>query len=208
MASEIRVARLSRSSCVTTDGLSSSLTSSQCTASAGNLCVLCRACSTPSRYDPGSLRPHPIRRVLLAPLAAIGLTACGVAFSSTFNGTEMFKGIAVSGDMVEGAELTVTVTVAPVYPIPVELACYYEDDDTVSDDMAKIAFHDRALLAGKTTVEAAAEGVTPSDNEKAPRQEFSFRFTPPAPGDYFIACLTPAAPDNGIGVDFTVKPRS
>jgi hypothetical protein len=158
-------------------------------------------------YDPRSLRPHRFLRLLLAPLATIGLTACGIAFSSEFTGTEMFKGIEVTGDMTEGSELTVTVTITPVYQIPVELACYYEDDDSLSDDMQKIAFHDRALLAGKTTVEPAPEGVTPSDDD-VERQQLSFAFTPPVAGDYFIACLTPAAPDNGIGVDFTVKPRS
>ncbi|MGE0059583.1 MAG: hypothetical protein AB7P33_04110 [Dehalococcoidia bacterium] len=152
------------------------------------------------------MRLHRLPRLLLASLAALGLTACGVAFSSTFDGTEMFKGIEVTGDRVEGAELTVTVTILQVYPIPVELACYYEDDDDLSDDMQKIAFHDRALLAGKTTVEAAPEGVKPGDDVE--RQQVSFTFTPPVAGDYFIACLTPAAPDNGIGVDFEVKPRN
>jgi hypothetical protein len=156
---------------------------------------------------PAALQPHRLPRLLLVPLAAIGLTACGVAFSSSFTGTEMFKGIDVSGDRIEGAELTVNVTITPVYPVPVEVACYYEDGDHVSEDMQKIAFHDRAILAGKTTVEAAAEGVTPGDDD-APREQVSFPFTPPAAGDYFIACLTPAAPDNGIGVNFEVKPRN
>jgi hypothetical protein len=158
-------------------------------------------------YDPRSLRPHRLLRLLAAPLLTVGLTACGVAFSSTFDGTEMFKGIEVTGDRTQGSPLTVTVTITSVYPIPVELACYYEDDDNLSDDMEKIAFHDRALLAGKTTVEPAPGDTKPSDKD-LPRQPVSFEFTPPAPGDYFIACLTPAAPDNGIGVDFTVNPRN
>ena len=146
--------------------------------------------------------------MLVAPFAAVGLTACGVAFSSTFEGTEMFKGIEVTGDLTPGSELTVTVWITPVYPVPVELGCYYEDDDTVSDEIEKIAFHDRAILAGKMTIEPVPEGVTPADYKKIEPQQVSFQFTPPAPGDYFIACLTPAAPDNGIGVDFEVAPRS
>lgn len=152
------------------------------------------------------MRLNRLTRLLFAPLAALGLTACGVAFSSTFDGTEMFKGITVTGDRTEGSELTVTVWIAPVYPVPVELACYYEDDDDLSEDMQKIAFHDRALLAGKTTVEPAPEGVKPGDDVE--RQQVSITFTPRVAGDYFIACLTPAAPDNGIGVDFEVLPRN
>ena len=145
--------------------------------------------------------------MLLAPLTLLGLTACGVAFSSTFEGTEMFKGISLSGDRTPGAKLTVTLTLAPVYPVPIEVACFYEDDDTLTKDQQKLAFHDRAVPAGGVTVEAAAPDVKPGDDVE--RIEVSFSFTAPLlPGDYFIACLTPAAPENGLGVSFDIFPAN
>jgi len=155
-------------------------------------------------YDPLSVRPHLISRLLLAPLAAIGLTACGVAFSSTFEGTEMFKGIALDGPMTPGSEITLTLTLNPSYPVPLEVACFWDDSDTLTKDQQKVAFHDRAMLAGRRTIEAAPAGTKPGDDVENTIEVFTFK-APDSEGDYFIACLTPAAPDNGIGVTFDIE---
>ncbi len=152
-------------------------------------------------YDRRSLRLRTLPRLLLAPLALFGLTACGVEFSSTFEGTEIFKGISLTGERTTGSELTVTLTLNPSYPVPVRIACYYEDDDTLTDDQEKLAFHDRAIPAGSTVIEPSPN-ATPG--EELERRELSFTFVVEQPGEYFIACLTPAAPENGLGVDFTI----
>jgi hypothetical protein len=155
-------------------------------------------------YDPRNLRLQVLSRLFLVPLAGLGLTACGVAFSSTFEGTEMFKGISLDGPMTPGSEITLTLDLNPSYPIPVEIACYYEDDDTLSDDEMKLAFHDRAVPAGRRTIEPAEPGTAPGDDVENRTEVFTFP-APSKPGDYFIACLTPAAPDNGIGVSFEIE---
>lgn len=154
-------------------------------------------------YDPLSLRLRTLPRLLLPFIALFGLTACGVEFSSTFTGTELFKGIAVTGDMHPGNDLTVTVNLNPTYPVPVTIACFYEDESNLTEDEEKIAFHDRARLAGRASLESPA-GAAPGDDRE--REEMSFTFRVDQPGDYFIACLTPAAPDNGLGASFTVRP--
>jgi hypothetical protein len=154
-------------------------------------------------YDPRSLRRHVLHRLLLAPLAAIGLTACGVAFSSTFEGTEMFEGISLEGPMTPGSELTLYLTVNISYPVPLEIACFWDDSDTLTKDQQKIAFHDRAATAGRRTIEAAPAGTKPGDDVEDIVEVFTFP-APNAAGDYFIACLTPAAPDNGIGLSFDI----
>src|SRR5688572_10636705 len=110
-------------------------------------------------YDPQSLRIHSLPRLLLLPLAMTGLTACGVAFSGSFDGTEMFKGISMEGDRVPGAELTIIVEIERVYPVTVEVSCFYDDDDSLTEDQQKIAFHDRGVFAGRTVVEPAPDGV-------------------------------------------------
>ena len=153
-------------------------------------------------YDPASLRPHVPSRLLLAPLALIGLTACGITFSNSFDGTEMFKAIELTGDQRPGSELTVRLEIEQSYPVPVEIACFYEDDNLVSEGMQKLPFHERARPAGATVLEAARDTTPGAD---ARRQELGFRFPSPEPGKYFIACLTPVAPQNGLGVSFEIR---
>jgi hypothetical protein len=131
------------------------------------------------------------------------LPACGVSFRSDFNGTEVFKDISLSGDRVAGNELTLKVTVAQPYPVPLKISCYYEDYDSLSDDQKSVAFQERAPVIGETIL-PPNEGSNPQD--KADKQALSFKFTPGQAGDYFVACLTPAAPENGYGMAFTVKP--
>lgn len=116
----------------------------------------------------------------------------------------MFKSISLAGDMTPGSELTLTLKINPSYPAPLEVACFWEDDDTLTRDQQKIAFHDRAVPAGRTTVEPAAGATEPGKDVERIEAVFRFR-APERAGDYFVACLTPAAPENGLGVSFTIR---
>jgi hypothetical protein len=148
----------------------------------------------------GSLhRATGLPRLLLVVLLLPLLTACGVSFSDTFDGTEMFKTISLAGERSANAQLTVVVTVTQTYPVPVELACYYESGDKLSDDEYRVAFQERAKRIGEVTL--------PPYVPPLQRQPVSFDFSVPEPGNYFLACLTPAAPDNGLGLSFKIEDR-
>ena len=134
-------------------------------------------------------------------LLGLALTACGVSFSETFDGTELFKSLSLTGDRTAGSELTVTVMVTQTYRVPVEVACFYEDPNNLSDDDYHVAFQERAQRVGETVLPPA----TTTDRKSIERQPVSFTFSVRKPGDYFLACLTPAAPDNGLGVNFTIE---
>ena len=152
-------------------------------------------------YDPPSLRPLVFTRLFLVPLALAGLTACGISFSNDFDSTEMFKDIGLAGDLRPGSELTVTLEIEQSYPVPVEIACFYENDYSVSEDLQKVPFEERARRAGSTILLPARETTQGGD---ARRQQISFRFTAPEPGEYSLACLTPAAPENTLGLSFEI----
>ena len=123
-------------------------------------------------------------------------------FSESFDGTELFKGLSLKGEMVTGQPLELALTVNQAYPIPVHVACYYEDGSKLTDDQYKLAFEQRAQPIGDEVLPAAT-GRSPGD--KVERRELTFRFSVPEPGDYFLACLTPAAPENGLGRMFTIR---
>jgi hypothetical protein len=130
-------------------------------------------------------------------LLLVLLPACGVSFGESFDGTEMFKAISLAGDRSPGAELTLTVTVIQSNPVPVQITCVYEDSNNLTDDDYRVAFHERASRIGSV--------VLPAGSEEAKREAISFTFSVPEPGDYFLACLTPAAAENGLGLSFTIK---
>jgi hypothetical protein len=94
---------------------------------------------------------------MVLPVALLSLTACGVDFASSFDGTELFKSIQLSGERRLGSELTVTVMVNPVYPTSVQIGCYYEDDERLTNDQAKLDFADRAIKVGEVVLEPAGE---------------------------------------------------
>ncbi len=135
-------------------------------------------------------------------LAVLALTACGVSFSDAYTGTETFKGLSLSGERRVGSELTIHLQVSQVYPVPVRIACYYEDGDRLTDDQKKMAFEERATFIGDTVLQPEALG-TPT--KKAVSQPISFQFSVPEPGSYFLACLTPAAVENGWGLEFKIS---
>jgi hypothetical protein len=129
-------------------------------------------------------------------------TACGVQFREDFDGTELFKAIDLQGERIPGSVLEVSVSVNSVYPVPVQVACFYEDGSKLTDDQYKLAFHERATSIGDEVLPATI-GRKPGDDVERRQLRFSFRVD--EPGDYFVACLTPAAPDNGLGRSFTIS---
>ena len=135
-------------------------------------------------------------------LLLFALTACGVSFRSDFDGTEVFKSISLSGDRVVGSELTLTVEVAQPYPVPIKVSCYYEESESLTDDQKMVAFQERASLMGETVLPPNV-GSDPQD--KVEKQTLTFKFTPEQAGQYFAACMTPAAAENGYGMSFKVR---
>jgi hypothetical protein len=140
---------------------------------------------------------------LLVPLLLV--LSCGVTFGSDFEGTELFEELQVAGERVAGAQLTVNLFVTQAYPVPVKVACYYEDAK-LSEEDKKVNFEERARFIGETVLPPAA-GRKPDD--EVPAQRLSFTFSIAEPGRYFLACLTPGAAENGIGVSMTIRaPRA
>jgi hypothetical protein len=129
--------------------------------------------------------------------------ACGVSFKDTFDGTEVFKSISLSGDRTPGSELTIHLQVADGYPVPLQVVCYMEDPNAVTDDQDKQTFNERASIIGRRVLEPQP-GRKPGD-KGLDRQTLDFSFQAPPPGSYFLACLTPAAADNGLGLDFKIE---
>ena len=132
-------------------------------------------------------------------------TACGVRLSSPApDDNAMFQKMDLVGDRKAGSELTVTLTLKQNYPVPVRIACYYEDSDRLTEDQEKVAFEERAVRVFDMILPAAPERK-PSD-EDVPEQRLSFRFAVPERGDYFIACNSPASVENGTGKSFKIRP--
>ena len=149
------------------------------------------------------LTPRRLPPPVLLPLLLVLATGCGVSFSDGFDGTELFKDIDLAGERSVGSELTLTVSVAPVYAVPVRIACFYEDADELTDDEVRLAFEERATKIGEAVLPPAADR-RPDEGDAVPTEELRFRFAVHEPGHYFLACLTPAAADNGYGLRFEI----
>jgi hypothetical protein len=148
---------------------------------------------------------HPTPFSIILSLLLGGLLAgCGVSFSDDFDGTELFKAIRLDGERAVEAELVVTVTVSQGYVVPVRIACMYEDGFRLTDDQLKMDFSERAIVVGDEVLDPAPKGTHPDDERE--EQDVSFRFRVREPGDYFLACFTPHAPDNGLSLSFEIPP--
>ena len=140
-------------------------------------------------------------------LLLLSLPACGIDFRSEFDGTEVFREFALDsdsmlgGEFITGSPIEVTLTVNQAYPVPIAISCRYEDVD-ITDDERQVAFNERALAVFETVLEANP-GHHPRETEIDVRVT-EFAFVVREPGDYFVACFTVAAPENGIGRGFTV----
>ena len=154
------------------------------------------------RYDQRELqRSFSLRRLLPLAVLALLLSGCGVAFFANFNGTESLKELKLDGDFIAGHPLSISIEVNDAYPVPVRIACYYEEPDAVSDDQRRILFEERATLIGETVLPASPD-TKPKD--KVGKQTLTYNFTIDHAGSFFAACITPASPENGIGESFTV----
>jgi len=130
------------------------------------------------------------------------LPACGVRFGSSFDGTELFKDLEIEGGLFANRPLILALEVNQAYSVPVRVACYYEEPDDLSEDYKRVAFQERATLIGARDLPASA---APSPSDDVTRMTLHFPFSIPEPGSYFVACLTPASPENGIGLDFDLR---
>jgi hypothetical protein len=134
--------------------------------------------------------------------ALLLLPACGVQFGGGNDGTELFKDLDLGGDRFANRELILALEVNQAYAVPIRVACYYEDRENLTEDEEKVAFQERATLIGERVLPASdAE----SPGEDVPRETLRFAFSVPEPGSYFAACLTPASPENGIGLEFDLR---
>jgi hypothetical protein len=147
-----------------------------------------------------NLMRHSPRLFLLALMPL--LAACGVEFRYTFEGTELFKAMSISGERQVGEELTVSIEVSQVYPVPVRVACYVSNEKKRSYDEKNVAFEERARLIGETILPPATDR---RPDEEAPREVLSYQFRVDEAGEYLVACLTPGAAENGWGMGLRVR---
>jgi hypothetical protein len=169
------------------------------------------------------LGAKPFSRYALLFLASVLLAACGVRFGEEFEGTELFKTAWLTqgaGELCEregatwvcgaGSRVSANVGVTNGYPVPLRVACYYEDPDALTEDEENLTFIERATLVGETVLPAREAG-RPDDfapdkrDDPSERETLSFEFDPPEPGSYLLVCLTPAAPDNGVALAFKIR---
>jgi hypothetical protein len=162
-----------------------------------------------ARYDPGDLFPSLFGPRLLGVLFVVFLSPlCGVSFRQSFEGTETFKSIAIEGDRVVDSPLKLSIEVTQTYPVPLQVTCYYEDATKLTDDQKRVAFQERAAIIGQALLPPAPEHRPQDKLDKSQRQTLSFDFKVPESGQYFAACITPAAAENGYGLVFRIKDAS
>ncbi len=154
------------------------------------------------------MRPPLTFQLIPLLLLLLCLPACGIEFVASEEGTELIDKVEVAGEFIAGGEVIVTMTVNHAYPVPVHIACYVENENLVTEEEEDVAFHERATLVGEEFLDTALSTGQPlNPDDEVEKVKYSYPFTVDSPGTYFIACITPAAPDNGIGRSFTVHAR-
>jgi hypothetical protein len=152
--------------------------------------------------DPALRQPNLVLRLAVIFTALALLPACGIDFSESDRGEDVFKTMTLNGDRFVNRQLTVSLDVTVAYPVPVKIACYYENRAVLSAEQRKVPFAERAELIGERVLDPVAAEHPSTD---APHQTVRFAFSVPNPGTYYLGCLTPAAPENRINMNFEVK---
>ena len=157
--------------------------------------------SKPAMYDSSGLKTSPFSRIFVAFLALVSVMACGVQFSSPSADTELFKSIEIEGNLAPDSILSLTISLNRSYPVPVRIACFYENPANLTKDQMALSFHERASKIGETVL---TPRIKASPNDDLELETLVFTFTIADPGDYTLACLTPASPENALGVAFSL----
>jgi hypothetical protein len=153
------------------------------------------------------LRPVSAHRLLPLFFFLLALPACGIAFTSSDEGTELFKKLQLSGDFVVGGEMTATVDLNDAYAVPLHVACYVDRAEGLTDDEKKVSFEERARLIGEVYLDAVPGASDLEPGDEGQKRTLTYSFSVEEPGQHFIACITPSAPDNGLGRSFTVRAK-
>jgi hypothetical protein len=151
-----------------------------------------------------------IRFVLRLPLSCLPLLvlllvlpACaGVSLREPGDEGELFKDISLAGERLAGKQLTVTISVSQGYPVPVRVACYFENPSKLTPAQLQLPREERATKIGETLLPAKQGGIPKEGGEL---QQLNYAFAVPEAGDYLLLCSTPAAPDNRMRLRFRVE---
>ncbi len=130
------------------------------------------------------------------------LAACGVSIGCSSNAPEFFQGIELEGDLFVNRPLTLSVTVTNAIPMPVRIACYYEDRTVPFAEERNLTLMERGLLIGERLLEPSEDADAATD---AQQRTLSFTFSVPDPGIYDAGCTTPAAPENIVKLEFELR---
>jgi hypothetical protein len=126
--------------------------------------------------------------------------ACGISLGSDENKGDFFEDLDLTGERLVNRELTIEVEVSNRYTVPIRIACYYEKPGDLSKDQKEVGFEERARLIGERVIQPV-QGAS----EEPVEQTLRFNFSLPEAGKYNASCLTPASPENAIGVTFEIK---
>ena len=159
--------------------------------------------------------PSSLPALVLTVFFLFGGVRCGVAFHDKFEGTELFKKISVcdqagncttgaTRQFPAGAPLKVDLVVTQGYPVPVDVVCYYDEESHLTDDQKQVVFQERATPVARNTLAPATRGTRP-DGKHLLEQHIRFDVTITRPGDYLLACLTPASAENGLGAGLKIR---
>jgi hypothetical protein len=124
-------------------------------------------------------------------MASALFAGCGVAFGDGRDGNEFFREIEVSGDMRAGAPLTVAISFAQYYAMPVVVRCELRQGGEL------------VTMLGEATATHLPFGnpdATPFPGN------FAWDFSVAEPGTYKVQCYTPLDEDNYVEEEFTIRP--
>jgi hypothetical protein len=134
-------------------------------------------------------------------LLLVCVPACGISFGSDETKGDFFEDLDLTGERLVNRELTIEVQVSNRYTVPVRIACYYEKPSELTEDQEEVGFEERARLIGERVIQP----VIGASGDEPVEQTLRFNFSLPEAGKYNAACLTPASPENAIGVTFEIK---